>query len=371
MVSEGYPRTFSANNSKSELIACGLQELGCRVAICDSILGAKGYHSVIRGTSETGIDYCIIPRRGKYRAILYAIPQVWWYLKKRRRKDDVNHLIMGLSRYPFFFVVWAMAMLLGYRRSVLYHEWHCSSYSFGFKYMEAYLRDNTFGYFVNTVFPISHFLEKKCSHFHCKKMVLPIMGSYNREPAHCEERRYFTYCCGAPYLLRNTIILDAFNKLYHDIKYRHIKLVLIISGNEQEQEDARQLIAQYDMKMNVEVKSQISFDELFFYYDTSIGLLVPMNPDSTQDKARFSQKIAEYISSRRPIITSAVGEIPYYFEQKKSAMIVPYSVEGYYNAMKDLIDDNHMADDIGMGGYQVGLTCFNYIDVSRKMLNYL
>ena len=66
---------------------------------------------------------------------------------------------------------------------------------------------------------------------------------------------------------------------------------------------------------------QIPYVELIEIYESSLGLLIPLDPNSLADIARFSQKIAEYLSSSRPVITNNVGEIPYYFTDRKDIII--------------------------------------------------
>lgn len=369
MVCSGYPHKFSANNSKSEFIARGLLANGCRVAMCDGIFGSKGFDKPEYGTSDSGVDYCIAPMIGKYRAIFHAIPVVWNYLKERKVKGDINHVILPVTQYPFFFVYWLMAILLGYKRSALFHEWHGSLGKSKLKRLEGYIRDFTFGYFLNTIFPISHFLDCKSVHFHRKKMILPIMAAFDREPEYCANRTHFAYCCGGPYLMRNPLVLDAFTKV-HD-EFPEIKLVLIISGNKKQLDDVYSLIDTYDLKDSIIVKNQIPQSELYHIYDSAIGLLIPMDPANLQDKARFSQKIAEYIATKRPIITSEAGEIPYYFENNESAVIVPFSVDGYYQGMKTLISDSEFANNVGNSGYVVGLNNFDYKVVAGKMIEYM
>lgn len=369
MVSDGYPHQFSANNAKGEYIARGLKANGCRVAMLDGIFGTKGYSVPEFGVSDNGIDYCIIPRIGKYKALFYAIPHVWKYLKNRKVKDEDNHLIMGLFQYPFFFIVWAMAIMLGYKRSVLFHEWHgCLKHNRLWRW-EGYLRDMTFGYFVNTIFPISHYLQEKSYHFHRRMMLLPILAAFDREPQKSSQKEHFTYCCGAPYLLRNTMVLDAFCKFHKEQKKERLQLV--VSGNAKQLQDVKLLVDSYLLGESVEIRSQISQDELFRIYDESIALLIPMDPDSLQDKARFSQKIAEYVATGRPIVTSSVGEIPFYFVHRESAMIVPFTADDYYNAMKELAMNSDIADNIGICGRSVGLKNFDYITVASKMIPYL
>ena len=90
-----------------------------------------------------------------------------------------------------------------------------------------------------------------------------------------------------------------------------------------------------------------------------------------QDKARFSQKIAEYIGSQRPIITNNVGEIPYYFMNEKSALIVNYTSEAFAEGMIKLIQDPYLADKIGNEGYNIGIQHFEYCTRSIKIIDFM
>lgn len=77
------------------------------------------------------------------------------------------------------------------------------------------------------------------------------------------------------------------------------------------------------------------------------------------------------MASKRPIITSNVGEIPYYFKDNETAKIVPYSVEGYFNGMKTLAENHNLADKIGAGGYNVGCEKFDYEKVGKEMKSFI
>lgn len=265
-----------------------------------------------------------------------------------------------------------MAWLQGYTRSSLFHEWHIS---FGNKtkkwYSEAWLKDKTFGYLLNGIFPIGHFLKDRTIRFGKPVMLVPVMGEYNRKPKSYNNKKSFTYCCGAAYLLRNRLVLDAFKMLISDKKFSHITLVLVLIGKSNELDDVHNLAIDMGISDNMIIKNQISQAELYDTFDSSIGLIIPLNPDNLQDIARFSQKIAEYVASKRPIITSNVGEIPYYFKDNESAKIVPFSVEGYFSGMKTLAENHILADEIGAGGYVVGCEKFDYEKVGKKMKTFI
>ena len=366
MVSDGYPHKFSANNTKGEFIARGLQEAGCNVVMLDCIFGTKGKRCVEAGVSGAGISYLMLPRKNKYLAFVSNIPQIWKILKRRKEKEGTNHIMIGMTLFPFFVMLSLIAKLAGYSRSTLFHEWHTAmGNGSAIKRMLASMLDRHFGRFVELIFPISHFLEGKSERFGKPMQLLPVLGEYNLKTtaAHCQP--FFTFCGHIRYLLRNKMVLDAFKLVISEEPTA--KLMLVLVGNDADFVRMRALLAKERLLDSTTIKSGISQEELCGIYAASMALLVPLDPDSLQDKARFSQKIAEYVASARPIITSEVGEIPYYFKNRESAMIVPYSAEGYARGMLDILADPGLGDKIGSGGYEVGNRHFNYKTVGKKL----
>lgn len=368
ITSEGYPFQFSANNSKTEFIARGLKEYGCMVTMADTILGTKGLPNEQTGISQKGIHYYLLPRKGKFSTIFKNLPKLWRILKKEKQAKD-NYVILGMTLYPAFVLTAILCMLQGYKRTALFHEWHigCKQPNIIYK-IEAWLKDKTFGYFLNGIFPISHFLLEKGERFHKPQMILPVMASYDREVHPYAGEYNFTYCGHANYLLRNHLLLDAFKIVIE--KYTKAKLTLVLFGNKKQMQEAKQFIQETTIP-SIEIKNQIPEEELHKLYDTSLGLLIPLDPSSLQDKARFSQKIAEYIGSKRPIITNHVGEIPYYFTNEKSAMIVDYTPEAFAEGMVKLIQHSDKAIQIGHEGYHIGIVNFEYRAISCKIMNFM
>ena len=372
MVSDGYPIKFSANNTKGEYIAMGLKKAGCKVAMLDEFYGTKGVLTEVEGVSDRGVEYLLLPRIGRMKAPFYTLPKIWNFLRERKEKGGINHIIIGMKFYPLYILICLMAWLQGYTRSSLFHEWHIS---FGKSrrrwFSEAWLKDKTFGYMLNAIFPIGHFLKDKSLKFGKPIMLVPVMGEYDRIPKVYKNRNTFTYCCGAAYLLRNRLVLDAFKLLISEENLSYISLVLVLIGSTDELDAVSRLTIDMGISDNIIIKNQISQAELYDKFDSSIGLIIPLNPDNLQDIARFSQKIAEYVASKRPIITSNVGEIPYYFKDNESAKIVPFSVEGYFYGMKTLAENHNLADEIGTGGYNVGCEKFDYEKVGKEMKSFI
>lgn len=372
MVSDGYPIKFSANNTKGEYIAMGLKKAGCKVAMLDEFYGTKGVLTAVKGVSGRGIEYLLLPRIGRMKAPFYTLPKIWNYLRERKEKNGKNHIIIGMKFFPLYILICLMAWLQGYTRSSLFHEWHIS---FGSKtkrwFSESWLKDKTFGYLLNGIFPIGHFLKNKARKFGKPMMLVPVMGEYDRPSKLYNNPNAFTYCCGAAYLLRNRLVLDSFKMLISEKEFSDRLLILVLIGKSEELNAVNRLSIDMGISDNIIIKNQISQAELYNTFDSSIGLIIPLNPNNLQDIARFSQKIAEYVASKRPIITSSVGEIPYYFKDNESAKIVPFSVEGYFEGMKMLAENHILADKIGLGGYLVGHEKFDYEKIGEKMKTFI
>ena len=121
---------------------------------------------------------------------------------------------------------------------------------------------------------------------------------------------------------------------------------------------------------NIIVKTKVPFEELNEIYGSSLGLIIPLEPDSIADIARFSQKIAEYVATGRPIITNEVGEIPYYFKDRESAYFANYSAQGFYYVMSNMLEDKKKADVVGMNGFNVGRENFDYKTNAMKLIEF-
>lgn len=368
MCSRGYGKTYSAVNTKSEYIALGLQQAGCAVRILDSVRGIVGVNLCVEQISPAGINYVMFPE------VLHhnLLPNLTLYknlLIKYRQDNRLNHIIIGMEYMPIFVYLAKCAKRVGYSTSTLFHEWHIGIQTKGIlKSMHKYWQDLCFGYYIDAILPISHFLLQKSARFNKPTMLLPVLGYFDKQLGGKIENR-FTYCADAGYLLRNQLILHAF-KTIHD-EYPLVKLVLVLFGREIDLEKVRYLVRDMNILPNVIILTQISQEELSHIYASSIGLFMPLDPNSQQDVARFSQKIAEYLTSGRPMITSNVGEIPFYFEDCCNALIADYTPNAYAEKMRALVDNPTLGVTIGLKGYEVGKMNFDYRKNGEMLKSFL
>lgn len=363
---EGYPDNYSANNTKASFMSKGFNYLNHKTTILDNFIGSKNTRIMVNSQSVEGINYYKLPRLNRITDIFRNIYLFNKILRKEYCNNESNILILGLPYYPVFPVLCLLARIQGYKVFALFHEWDLEqNFKNKFLKLEAYIRMNTFGYFLNGVLPISEFLVDKSKKFSKPILKLPILADFTDKTIIYNNNNFFTYCGHAEYLIRNQELLKGFSKIINVNKDFFLNLILI--GKTDHFKILESLWEKFKIKDNIIVYNQISQEELFNIYSNSLGLIIPLNPKSIRDIARFSQKIAEYLSTKRPIITNNVGEINYYFENNVNAIIVDYSSEGFYFGMKYLIDNRNVSSVIGENGFILGSEKFNVVENCKKL----
>lgn len=371
IITDNYPRKFSATNIKAEFIARGLSAKGCKVTIVDVPYGTNGVYSLTEGRTQTGVDYIQLPQTNQ------SIGKAWGNLsfykeifRKLYQPGEDNVVFFGFFFLPFYLRLCNIANKCGYRKYLLYHEWNIKTpHNSCISAIEDYVMTFSFGYFLDGIFPISHFLEKKCRMFRKPQMILPIMAEFNEAHVRPIVGNHFSFCANVDYLLRNKIILDAFEELY--LKRDDANLYLVLFGEEKKMQQLQAYLETLKSKNNIFIKSKVPQEELIDLYKKSVALIIPLDPKSVADKARFSQKIAEYLSSSRPVITNNVGEIPYYFTDRKDIIIADYTVDGFLKAMLFAISDKDAATKIGEQGFLKGRQEFGIDNNCNRIIDFI
>jgi glycosyltransferase involved in cell wall biosynthesis len=102
-------------------------------------------------------------------------------------------------------------------------------------------------------------------------------------------------------------------------------------------------------------------------YARARALLAPLEDDD-RSAARFPTKIAEYLASGRPVITSRVGDIPRYFTDGQNGYIAaPGDDADMASKMALVLSDGAAASRVGAAGLQTGRQFFHYANHSRRL----
>lgn len=368
----GYPSKYTAGNVKSDFIIRGLKEAGADVLFIDTLWGTEGVKKMTTGISPTGVPYISFPRKHGIMSIFYNFHLYCKVIKQRKEVGGPNVFIDAPLISFINIICFLITKFYGYKIALLSHEFYQSiNQKSKLSRFNVWANDCVVPRFVDCIHPISHFLLEYNKRFRKPMTIIPILADYSNvdvsDMVHVNEP-YFAFCGSALYFLRNTVLVESF-KLLHS-KYPSIKFKIVLGqlGNQRGQIDA--LINEYNLSDNIMLFSGLPQDDLYNIYKNAVGLLIPLNPNSLQDIARFSQKIAEYVACGRPIITSPIGEIPYYFQNKVNAMVVDYTPNAYAEAMFELLLDRSLADELGRKGFATGVKEFDYMKIGGQLFNF-
>jgi len=147
---------------------------------------------------------------------------------------------------------------------------------------------------------------------------------------------------------------------------------LVVTGANPSDPAARWLIAEasrLSADSRVSFPGYLSRPELLRLYARAHALLIPLFDDA-RSKARFPTKIGEYLAASRPIVTTAVGEIPRYFEDQVNAAVCAPGEPAVYGAkIVALLRDPDLAASIGRRGRSTAVGRFHYALHSETLTN--
>lgn len=368
-----FPYEIAAVNTKVNSMAQSLLNQGHTVTIVGEPKGYSKISEVIRNTTEDGISYVVFPSKdlSSYYKNLKLIKKE---IKRLFVKNENNVLFLCengnlISSY----ILAQIAKKQGYHISTIYHEWRLafvSKYPW-YKRRSFVLSDKYFGKWSDSILPISHFLLDKAKRFSKPQFILPILFRYENDllsVQNVELAKTFTYCASAGYFSSVRFVLDSF------LQYRSegglYSLNLILSGTEVQLNSVKAYIKENGGDSFISIKTRLSDDDLKLNFYYSNALLIPLDPTNMQDVARFSQKISEYLASARPIITSNVGEIPFYFKDEKNALIADYDQSSYAKKLLFVEKNHEVTTQIGLNGFNTGLKYFNSDIICAKMVDF-
>lgn len=364
---------FSAANTKVEFMTKGLSLAGDTCTIFNGISGKKGLKKTEIKKTSSDNDIITYPQKAsKDISFLFNIKRLFLDLKHKYNKDCKNHIILEFPDYHIYLIYILLARLLGYKISVISHEWGPTVKSTHYlRKPSVWLYSKTFGYFVDGILPISEYIIKKIKHFNKPYLKVPILANFDNAPINKANReQYFLYCVYAAYSRVIFTIIDSFKK--YIIEGGDFNLILVLSGSKEQIAIIETYISNDKLlRDRIIIKTKVPYKELIEMYCKSSGLIIPLDPNSEQDEARFSQKIAEYLSSGSPIISNNVGEIRYYFTDRKNIITCDYSTEGFVNAFTWITNNKESASNIGRNGFCLGEKEFNYKVFGKKIKDFL
>lgn len=369
---ENYGYCFCASNTKVEFMARGLVEQGASVTIINSVVGNKYVSERIVIHKKDVGDVVSYPKKGNQ---LVSWLKNWKSIEKDiaslKQNDAKNVVILEVADFHIYILYCYIARKYGYKVVVISHEWLPTVTTVHPLRRPSYaLYTKMFWKYVDGILPISEYIIDKIKPFGKPYIKVPVLSEFNGKFTEKNDCRYFMYCVSGGYFRVIKTVLDAFEN-FHVMDTKGFKLILVLSGTEKSIRDVEDYIKDNELNSIVEICHQLPYDELCRLYRNASALLIPLNPNSEQDHARFSQKIAEYVSSSAPIISCSVGEVPLYFKDKESAILCDYNKLGFENAFRWIAEHEDEARQIGLNGYDIGDKYFNYKVVGGELYHFL
>jgi glycosyltransferase involved in cell wall biosynthesis len=237
------------------------------------------------------------------------------------------------------------------------------------------LVDNCFFKFSHGVICISDYLME---HLRSKDTQIPAI----KLPAICDYKAlervksvqidpYIMYCGTIYYEEVIVFILDIFENLKIKKLYEGNLLLILSGSHDSKWSQLSYRLNNHPYFENIILRKNQPFNDILPYYLGADVLLIPLR-NTIQDIARFPHKIGEYTASKRPIISTNLGEVKKYFMDGISAMLTEnYVVEEYVQKLSQVLSQKEWMSVIGKNGYEMGIRNFDYQAQCKKLSDFI
>ena len=370
--SDGFPVYFIAANTKIRFLGRGLISHGDRVLLLNKYY-SKNNIAQLHGFEE-GIEYVSFQKNGgKVKSSIVNTLKTFKFLKKEKRVCNLNVVYIGCGNFFLLAPIAIYARLLKYKVAFIYEEFQAGLDLPLLYRINGFLHSYILGYFVDFILPISEFLVEKSQRFNKPIFKLPICADFSNithEEGKRSEEKYFLYCASAIYKKAFEFVIDAYLSAFG--KNSSVKLHMVLSGRSDYIEEDKDYINQKGLTDAIIVRTQLPYEILMSEYANAAGLLIPLFRNNIMDVARFSQKISEYLSTSRPVLSTDVGEITYYFKNKENMYIASQDDSICFGEiMKYVIDHPDEAEIVGKNGFEFGKKNFDYRAITDSLSRFL
>ncbi len=385
LTTEPFPVGLAASN-RIGTYAKGLSELGCHVVV--SVMGPTEVSSRIFNKKKSGsinnfrFEYYggkTVLSNNVFRRKLDIFLSNWKMCQsviREKNKDKTDAIIYYSSSTSrvllLFFITRIKKILLLKEESELPFIYEANK-KFYSRILFRRLHYNLFdGYLFMTRKIIEYFtLEKKI-----RKPFLQVPMTVEYERFQKNEKK----SCGQSYIaycgtLNNQkdgvdILIEAFKK----IAPFHPQLHLYLIGDAASSEEARlykKMVSESQLNDRVKFTGRIGKEEIPEVLCNAEILLLP-RPQSKQAEGGFPTKLGEYLSTGNPVITTSVGEIPYYLTNGENAFLaVPGNAESLSQKIREVLSDIPSSISIAEKGKEVVMEHFNYKKQTKNIYSFI
>ena len=151
-------------------------------------------------------------------------------------------------------------------------------------------------------------------------------------------------------------------------------LKLYIIGSTKNKFECRhflELISKYNLEERILLTGRVHRDFVPAYLNKAV-LVALARPDTIRSQGGFPTKLGEYLATGRPVVCTAVGEIPNYLIDCENAFLVePNNVRKFADKLQFVLNNLVLAEKVGREGQKLALDVFNYKVQSKRMHKFL
>lgn len=304
---------------------------------------------IIKSNDAQGIKYKLL-------YIISLLKEPFTLLKLNKRKHiDIFHIYT--ERVYIYIVYWIIAKFIGAKLIYNYVEDRSSFKSNSrIKTIQQSFAEKIAAKLCDGVIPISHYLEDKAILINpsLKSLRIPPIcdfESFKSIPLQIEiHEPYLLYCGSIGYKEVIDIVYNAY--LASDL-CNNMRMLFVLSGDKQTLEQAVKDYSQAIILTNLEYRKLIS------YFKGANCLLIPLR-NITSEIARFPNKVCEYIAAEGLLMTTDVGEMSYYFQDGRNAIVSKdCSVDSLKEMMNSIHKGHYNLEKMKIASYSTGREFFD------------
>lgn len=382
--SSSFPYEISAANVKNELTARSLIRAGYDVFILSKISTVMNNKSsninYLKEGQKNGINYRFVggevfkPKNFivRQKSLLRGLRNEYKFYKKNKHRKIT--ILLSITWFHLIIYYYIISKILKLQIVMSIMEWHVVQEDrSGLQKVNDYLFDNWAPKLFKKAIPISNYIDDKLKERNTKlkTYILPVLtdiDEFKNVNVKISDK-YFLYCGHAGYIDVIYFVINSF-KRFHD-KNENIKMHLVINGSKTQLEKLSTYIDLKGLTNYIRILTKIPYRDLIIQYKNTLALLIPLR-ETEQDRARFPQKIAEYVSTCRPIITNEWGEVKFYFKNRVNAYICNRCDEiEFCETMMEIVNDPNKSDEIGKNAFLFAEEYFNYSNHSEQLKSFI
>lgn len=227
------------------------------------------------------------------------------------------------------------------------------------------------GRLADAVFAISTHLQAKAERLcknRCPVTLLPISvnpGDYPAEPTPFHDPVRIVY--GGMFAEKDGVedLIEAFDRVADT--YPDVELILTGQAREERLEAVRARVRAARHCDRIHYKGYLAAEE-YYPFLAEGDILCAIRRGSAFAATGFPFKLGEYLATGKPVIATAIGDIPRYLHDRTDAVLVPPdSVPALVEAMEYLLADRARAQRLGHAGRQVAWECFSIDTLAQPL----